>query len=690
MKHIYIVLSLALLALASCQKMAIDGPLSSDNVVSDQKVLLRSMLATRDTKWTEDELSIPQVNDGWNLIATPGELAFLLEFGSIDGAKYRLVNDIDVSASAIADKFTCEIGPELFENIEFDGNGKTLSGMNLPLAAGLFSRMTGDSKIYNLNISDCSFGSADNLSNLLGTGALAGTVSGNLTATGIVVSECNVCAPCKVGGIAGAITDGNSSFKYCQVLNTNVKTLYFKGVSGWCGGFIGFVGRSEEKNTSLAVSLTAEGCTVSGGNIQTYMESSTRYCGKFIGSVVGYNSGETVSLDECTASPASFTVEGAKGGDFESIFPDNLIGGHKYMNGKIYLDGLLYVKPWDGKTTREPALSDGAYMVYTAEELAWFQGKTVTKNIKICDDINLGGHLFTPLYSASYIDGLKEDGTNCEIRNLKVVRENCGKEDGGAFIRQATGTTVHKNITFRGADIKATHDPNADHGNAYCATLCGNMTGTYTMENVHAYDGKLYGVNKMGGLLGRVYATATIKDCSVSGYCIQNYEVNDKPETFSGTAEKLGATVTATATFYPHGEIGGMIGFIHGNAEVSGCHVYKTQINAIGQADVKASLSGSTLAVLAINAIGGFTVPGRHISTLIGDIRTGNSSSSFKITISDCSADSETESMMSSWDKHDSSAAFIGQCYYIYSKDKSDGSVAVNGNGLSIKHCINL
>jgi hypothetical protein len=254
----------------------------------------------------------------------------------------------------------------------------------------------------------------------------------------------------------------------------------------------------------------------------------------------------------------------------------------------------------------------------------------------------------------------------------------------------ASGTTVHKNLTFKGADIKATHDAAADHGNAYCATLCGNMTGTYTMENVHAYNGKLYGVNKMGGLLGRVYATATISNCSVNGYYIENYKVMDKPETFSGTAEKMGMTVTATATFHPHGEIGGMIGFIQGNTTVTDCHVKTTQINGVGQADQKAELSGSKLAVAAIKAIGGFTVPGRHVSTLIGDIRTGNGSSSFNITISGCSADAETESMMSSWDKHASNAKFIGQCYYVYSADKSEGSVTVDGSSLSINHCISL
>ena len=122
------------------------------------------------------------------------------------------------------------------------------------------------------------------------------------------------------------------------------------------------------------------------------------------------------------------------------------------------------------------------------------------------------------------------------------------------------------------------------------------------------------------------------------------------------------------------------------NTTVTDCYVKSTQINAVGQADQKAELSGDWAAVLGINLAGGFTVPGRHVSTLIGDIRTGNGSSSFNITISRCSADAETERMISSWDKHASNAQFIGQCYYVYSKDKSEGSVSFKTNTL----CQNL
>ena len=547
---------------------------------------------------------------------------------------------------------------ENFENFEFDGNGKTISGLNVPLAAGLFSRVK-DSKIYNFTLNSCTVGDQENVSNTLGTGMVIGSASGTVEVSDVTVSECNVCAPCKVGGLAGSVIDATCTFTSCQVKNTDVATIYRKGISGWCGGFIGFVGRSEEKSGAVTVKVDVNQCVLNGGTVKAHKESDTRGVGLFLGALNGFDSKESFTMTGCTVN-TTFTGLDANA----SKHPNYMIGAHKYMNGIILIDGSTYAFPWDGVTKTQPVLSDGAYHVYTAEELAWFQGRTESTNkILIHRDIDLGEYVFEPIYKANYVDGAKADGSNSEIRNLKVVRTNCGKEDGGAFIRQASGTTVHKNITFRNADIKATHDPNADHGNAYCATLCGNMVGTYTMENVHAYDGKIYGVNKMGGLLGRVYAVATISDCSVSGYKIENYEVNDKPEVF----EKSISVITVKATFYPQGEVGGMIGFIQNPATISRCRVYETEIKATGQKDNK------DYAIV--------TIPGRHIGTVIGDIRT--STDEHIVTITDCGTDSYTETFAKqTWLDQQSGATFIGRCYAVPIID-TKGSVTVDGKKVS-------
>ena len=642
---------------------------NQSNSNESSKTILRSMLASRDTRWTEEDLNIPSENAGWKEIYDASELGFLLEFGSTSDEKYRLMADINVASSDIAEKFTSEIGIEKFTNFEFDGNGKTISGLDLPWAAGLFSQVK-DSKIYNLTIADSRFGSESNVSNLNGTGALIGCALGSLQVSDVNIQACEVMAPCKVGGFAGALLDVNSTFSGCSVNGTDVSTIYLKGVSGWCGGFIGFVGREVEQNTGSSVSAIAENCSVIDGSVNAHMESSTRYSGKFLGTLNGYDYNELVDMTNCQVS-TTFVGLDNQATSYVSIYPDRKVGGQKYMNGYVCFDGLNYVTPWDGTTKTEPKYLNGAYHVYTADELAWFQGATITDQILIHRDIDLGGHLFAPLYKAQYIDGQKVDGKNSEIRNLKIIRENCGKEDGGAFIRQASGTTVHKNITFRGADIKATHNDSAEHGNAYCATLCGNMTGTYTMENVHAYNGKLYGVNKMGGLLGRLAAeTSTISNCSVNDYEITNYEVNDKPEDFAKLATDKGL-YCSECIFYPHGEVGGLIGFISSNSTISDCAVVNTVINAKGQNSKSPKIGLNSWLAMSV------TIAGRYVNEFIGNIRTDNAEN---ITISNIVTNGNSYKS-DSW-RHSDACPIVGGIYYVPVLDDK-GSVTYNGKSIS-------
>ena len=337
-------LTVAFLALASsCVKEEIQE--DTTQIQSPEKAILKSLLAGRDTRWTVDDLDIPTLRGEWYEIGTANELAYLLEFGSTKGEKYRLMANVDVSVSSIADKFSGEIGAEPFENFEFDGNGKTISGLDLPLAAGLFSRVK-DSKIYNLTLASSTVGSADNVSNLLGTGAVVGTASGVVDVNGVTVSSCNVYAPCKLGGFVGAVTDGSATFTACSVNASNVNGIYLKGVSGWCGGFAGFVGRTRENDTASNVDVTFTDCDVNGGEVKPYMESDLRTCGQFLGMLIGFDSNETVTMNGCDVQTTyevqtnedqtTNEVQDAK----SQVNP--FIGGHKYENGIILVDGRDY------------------------------------------------------------------------------------------------------------------------------------------------------------------------------------------------------------------------------------------------------------------------------------------------------------------------------------------------------------
>lgn len=708
-----LVLSVALLALAaSCVKeeLPAESPADRDKVETSsdeeaERVILKSLLAGRDTRWTVDDLDIPTLEGEWYGIQSAEELAYLLEFGSIKGEKYRLMADVDVASSSIADKLSGEIGAEPFENFEFDGNGKTISGLNLPLAAGLFSRVK-DSRIYNFTLASCTVGSPDNVSNLLGTGAVIGSASGEIEVSNVTVSGCNVYAPCKLGGFVGEVTDGSATFASCAVSATNVNGMYLKGISGWCGGFVGFVGRTREDDTASMVNVTFDNCDVNEGAVKPYMESDLRTCGQFLGMLIGFDSNETVTMSGCDVQ-TTYEGQDAK----SQVNPHYVIGGHKYDNGVILVDGLSYVYPWDGKTIRQPALTDGVYDVYTAEELAWFQDKTeTTHKIHIRKDIDLAGHLFTPVKEVKMLEGLKEDGTNSEIRNLKIdfkqtEGENGNEGYGGAFINYVnTAGTVHQNINFRWADIYVSHyDVVPDditnagqYGNGYAGTLCSRhnlkpgTTKDYTIRNVHCYDGKIDAVCKMGGLLGGSWGTLTVDNCSVEGYWIENHDAN----CLNGYFEQVGEgwmSVTCAAQFFTEGECGGLIGFIAKNSDISGCSVKGTKIKCYGQQDQKVKFIGGVLVESLVDKLGKMSIPGRHVNQFIGDIRTESSDESNLITVNitepvvsgnvyvgsgymydkkkgnvELSADSQlatTYDYNHSWS--DSSTPYIGCAYYV-------------------------
>ena len=635
----------ALLLVAACQKTELpENNTTQENpapeaVLSEEQALIKSMLAKRDTRWTVDELDIPEVSGEWNLIANEKELAFLLEFGCAEGGKYRLENDLNLASSEIAEKFTSEIGIEKFVNFEFDGNDKTISGLNLPIAAGLFSEISGTSKVYDLTLDSFTVGSSENVSNLLGTGLLCGSAKGTLEVSNVTVSNSSVSAPCKVGGMIGSFVDGTASFDGCAVNSTTVEATYLKGISGWCGGFIGFVGRSEEKNAALSVAVETNDCSVNGCTVKARMESDTRFSGKFLGTIVGYDENEVFRMAGCSVSDdTTLSITDANGAAYKSEDPSGLIGGHKYLGGLIYVDGAIYVIPWDGVTETEPALEGETYMVYTAAELAWFQGKTVTKNIRICSDINMGGMPFTPILEAVHVDGQKDGLENYEIQNLKIIFNHTGDSDGygGAFInRVKTNNTVHQNLNFRGIDVYVNHydvEPTdltnpGQYGNGYAATLCSRVNSgmTYTVSNVHCYNGKLNGVCKMGGLLGGSWGTLTVENCSVENYWIENHEVNCINKYYKSAAS---GAVTCSAEFYTEGECGGFIGFIAKNATIANCSVKDTKMKCYGQADQKVKFGG-----LGGSLLGKMCIAGRHVNQFIGDIRTQSEDESNPISV---------------------------------------------------------
>lgn len=168
------------------------------------------------------------------------------------------------------------------------------------------------------------------------------------------------------------------------------------------------------------------------------------------------------------------------------------------------------IEIWDGKTTKQPALVDGYYMVGSAAELAYFAGKGVD-NIKLTSDIDLAGHSIKSI-------GVKGifDGQNHTIANGSILP---GSSDysRGLFWGEVYQADVIKNVSFKNLESEST---------GYVGIVYGDIQNgaTVLLENLHIYNSSLKGINSVGPFVGMIASgvEVTIKDCSVNDTEISN------------------------------------------------------------------------------------------------------------------------------------------------------------------------
>jgi hypothetical protein len=384
------------------------------------------------------------------------------------------------------------------------------------------------------------------------------------------------------------------------------------------------------------------------------------------------------------------------------------LGAETYRRAKVTFAGVRMVPRWDGKTvTAKTDLllyngENNKYEVHSPFDLAGVRNATASPAaLYLMENVDMFGqgadgeynvpsnwtqsvcdsdddNYFKSFSSITYLDGKEYGIYNLSINTQKVSTSLYY----GGFIQSTSGTTTHKNISFHNSCVVVPHVVynNEDKGSA--GMLVSNIAGdSYTMENVHTYSCKIFALQKVGGIAARVAATSSsISNCSVNYCYIENYQCKDHKENFSKSA----ASVTVSASFYSYGEIGGMFGFVEENATLDECSVTNTTIYAYGQDDVNATLSGSWFLVAIAQGLGLYKVPGRHVGTFIGDVRT-TAVGGGTITMTNISVDDDTK-CTNRWDKHNNKCETVGLAYYLnYSDD--EGTVNYNGTKLTLMNC---
>ena len=560
------------------------------------------------------------------VIRTADELEAFLSDGAEAGSKAVIAADIDMTGKTWA--------PVAFNSLELDGKNKTISGLSF----SLFNEAS-DLTVYNLTINQA------NITGKSHVGALVNTLKGAATLTNV------------------------------KVVSTSVSTT-----NGAAGGIVGYISKSTEKSREEECSVLFDGCQVNGVTV-----TGSASEGKFVGLLCGYDNNETVDFTGCSATNvtvadyASVYTSSNQSAWLESLDSkyDGWLGHETYRRGVVKFDGKRLVPRWDGTTVTAKAdlllYNDEAnkYEVYSPFDLAGVRNVTASpaalylmENVDMfgqgADEMFFVHEKFTKSKNASTDDNnftafssiaLLEGNSHC-IYNLSL---NSKGSDRYAFILSGDNNHIHQNINFHSCCTVVPHVVGTDNGQtvdkSYGATVVLSVGGaTYTMRNVHAYDCKVFALQKTGILAGRIVSTtkSTIDNCSVNNCYIENYKCEEHKELFEESI--------VSAEFYSYGEIGPIAGFINYNANITNCNVNNTTINAYGQSDQKGNIA---------NIIKAGTIPGRHVNQFIGDIR---SKEGYTVSISNCSVSSNKYSQDSHSHSKGTSIPIIGEAYCLGAK----------------------
>ena len=574
----------------------------------------------------------------------------------------------------------------------FDGNGYTIKGLKLMI--GLFGDTATDLDVKNLIIDDAIVSSTTR------------------SHRGILV---------------------NSLYGSGSVSNIWITNSYVNTIDGVAGGMIGYISRKGKTDRSEKLEVVFDNCHV----INTVIEGSD-HAGYFVGVFRGYDHNEVLRFKNscsCTPSPDAAPLHSNFVEGMECIWLEKndysaynaWLGAEECYRGTVLFEDMRFVPKWDGKTfvsalLADPEYDDTAdhkvvagpkrYVIYSSYDLAGMSKKTNSSPYAMyfMSDVDLNGpgadgitnvneefqHSATVSEDDNHFITIQSvdtlEGYNHTIYNMNI--DGSHQSNSSFIYKNRTGSeTIHRNLTFRNCNTISKVREFVDQdgkvqdistGSIFLHNSFVSDTTSYSMENIHVHDSRVFAIQSIG-LIAQQFS-GDMTDCTVNNCYIENYICDNNLEMFSHTASIGSGIVKVEAGFYSYGEVGGMIGIMRDSGNITNCHVRGTIIRAYGQEDKNATLSGEgllgQLAASTAEAMGYFLIPGRHVSTLIGDVRSQYGGT---IRITGCSADSKT-TCYPTQHRHSNQASFIGQAYYIQYMD-TEGAVYVDGKKLTLADC---
>ncbi len=427
----------------------------------------------------------------------------------------------------------------------------------------------------NLGISDCSFEGK-----VYGTGnSVGGVVGWSYYYT--VVNQCHssgtVSGNQRVGGITG-YANGNSVIVKCYGDMAVLGKMYVGGVAGTLSGaflegcfFLGSVAADDSVGGLVGYALFSTVC-------DAYAIAPVTSTGKEIGGAIG-----SVYGSECDSSFYSYETSGVDGttgvgrtlADMKlSSFVKELNGRKAYFcfdyteinNGYPVLAWMLSLDVWAGDRSVPQKNSSGTYLISKPSELAWFAALVNGK---------LSGMDANPNANATVTDNL--------LMNINVNDESFGAIEWTPIgIDEAHGY----NGIFNGGgyNIAGLYTSSTSGDNGTNIGLFGYV-GSGTVTNTVVLDGKISGIENVGGIAGYV-KSGTIINCCCDSEVSGDKAVGGIVGNLGGSAASVSTSAmlgTIVGTNYSNDKsyltnVGGVVGFSN-KASVNKCFNYAT-INA--------------------------------------------------------------------------------------------------------------
>lgn len=178
------------------------------------------------------------VGAGAVFIATAEELAAFRDRVNNDETTLNAILTADIALDKSETWTPIGTSSTMYAGI-FDGNGHTISGLNVTGANNGLFKMTGAATIQNLTISDSTIGDSSNSNNLLG--AFVGRIKDSTTLINCHTTDTVIVSGGAVGGLVGGTDTANVAFTLTMERCSNAATVSGYAISAQMGvgGLVG-------------------------------------------------------------------------------------------------------------------------------------------------------------------------------------------------------------------------------------------------------------------------------------------------------------------------------------------------------------------------------------------------------------------------------------------------------------------